>query len=467
MVEFYYNFFQKNYKTKILQLIVDIEKLLTIEKRELIDEYQIVYNDKYNLNLNNKQWQKLNQLIYTLQKNKNSVSPTLLKFINKTKINKKFSFVDTFAGCGGLSLGMENVGFNPVFVNEIEPRFLESYYFNRELPLENYFCDDIKKLVTNFNDYKHHFQNIDLYIGGPPCQGFSMANRQPILDDPRNELYKYYLELLHLIQPKFFIMENVKGMMNKSEEIKNDFHKKVGGNYSIEIILLNAKDFNIPQNRERVFVVGSRIKEVSASIIVKDILKEKTKNGSFKLKDALLGLPPLQPKKIKNASKLENDDIGFKFKKWTISPTPYMKFLNKKETNYLTNHINRYNNERDIEIFSRLPQGANSLHESIEDIMPYKSRNHMFKDKYFKLNENENSKTITSHMKFDCNMYIHPNEPRGLSPREAARIQTFPDDFVFMGANNGWYAQIGNAVPVKLAEVIGRNIMKHLGDNNE
>ena len=467
MVKFYYSFFPKNYKAKVLQLIIDIEKLLALEKIEIVENYKVVYDEKYNLNLNEKQWQRLNQLIYTLEQKKEMLSPTLLKFINKHKVNKNFSFVDTFAGCGGLSLGMENVGFNPIFVNEIEPKFLESYYFNRELPLENYFCDDIKKLVKDFNNYKHHFQNIDLYIGGPPCQGFSMANRQPILDDPRNELYKYYLELLHLIQPKFFIMENVKGMMNKSDEIKNDFHKKVGKNYSIEIVLLNAKDFNIPQNRERVFVIGSRLEYINASEIVKDILKERISSTSFKLKDALEALPPLAPKKVKNASKLENDNIGYKFRKYTMPKTKYMKFINSKKSNYLCNHINRYNNERDIEIFSRLPQGANSLHESIEDIMPYKSRNHMFKDKYFKLNANEHSKTITSHMKYDCNMYIHPHEARGLSPREAARVQTFPDDFIFMGANNGWYAQIGNAVPVKLAEVLGRNIMKHLGDSNE
>ena len=107
-------------------------------------------------------------------------------------------------------------------------------------------------------------------------------------------------------------------------------------------------------------------------------------------------------------------------------------------------------------------RGANSLHESIQDIMPYKRRNNIFKDKYFKLDENQICKTITSHMKYDCNMYIHPWEARGLSPREAARIQTFPDDFILKGAQNSWYAQVGNAVPVKFAEVIGRSIMKFL-----
>jgi len=467
MIKFYYQFFKKNYKVKIKQLIIDVTKLLDLENIDINENFEINLDVKYKANLSESQWSSLNQLYFTLNKNKNILPHILKKFLDKSKINKTYSFVDTFAGCGGLSLGMENAGFNPVFVNEIEPKFLETYYFNRELPIENYFCDDIKKLVLEYESYKHNFSNIDLLIGGPPCQGFSMANRQPIIDDPRNELYKYYLELLHLVQPKFFVMENVKGMMNKSDEIKNNFLQKVGNNYSIEIVLLNAKDFNIPQNRERVFVIGSRIKDIEASKIVLDILSQKILDNSFMLKNALEGLPALMPKKIKNAGKLENEDIGYKFKKSKIQKTTFTNFINKDNVFYLSNHINRYNNDRDIEIFSRLPQGANSLHASIKDIMPYSSRNHMFKDKYFKLDEQKHSKTITSHMKHDCNMYIHPKESRGLSPREAARIQTFPDNFVFMGSNNNWYAQIGNAVPVKLAEVIGNSIMKHLGEMNE
>jgi DNA (cytosine-5)-methyltransferase 1 len=348
-------------------------------------------------------------------------------------------------------------------VDILEKIFLETYYFNRKLPLENYFCDDIKKLVNNFKTYEYKLKNVDLFIGGPPCQGFSMANRQRILDDPRNDLYKSYLELLSLCHPKFFIMENVKGMMNKSEEIKNNFHQKLGSNYSIEIIILNASDYGIAQNRERVFVIGSRVKTVSAALIVEDIFKEKDNKIAFVLKDALSGLPLLSPKRIKNSGKLENIDIGYKFRKYSYENTVYENYLNRGKTDYLTNHTNRYNNDRDIEIFSRLPQGSNSLHKSIEDIMPYKKRNHMFKDKYFKLSENKVCKTITSHMKMDCNMYIHPTQSRGLSPRESARVQTFPDDYVFMGANNTWYAQIGNAVPVKLAYIIAKNISKHIG----
>jgi DNA (cytosine-5)-methyltransferase 1 len=461
MIEFYYRFFRKSFSSKIEQMISDIEKLMQIENLIISEKFDFVLDKKYSLLLEDSKRERINQLIYTIKNSVKIVSPTLLKFINKDQVIKKYTLVDTFAGCGWLSLGLENAWFNPVFVNEIEPKYLETYCFNRDLPIDNYFCGDIKTLVNSFDDYKSYFEDIDLLVGGPPCQWFSMANRQRVLDDPRNELYKNYLEFLHKVHPKFFIMENVKWILNKAEEIKNDFIEKVGSDYSIEIILLNAKDYWVPQNRERVFVIGSRLENVSASLIVSDILSSKLEKW-FVLKEALSWLPVLKPKKEKNNSKVENEDIGMKFRKHTYTKTNFENFLNDWHVDLLSNHINRYNNERDVEIYDRLPQWANSLHESIQDIMPYKNRNHIFKDKYFKLNENEVSKTITSHMKFDCNMYIHPNEARWLSPRESARIQTFPDDFVFMWSNNNRYAQIGNAVPVKLAEVIGRNIFKHL-----
>ncbi|MDG4945719.1 DNA cytosine methyltransferase [Weeksellaceae bacterium KMM 9713] len=464
MIEFYNKYFNSNYKAKVKQLIIDLERLMSLEGLELSNDNSTVLDPSLQKNLDLKTWNKLNSLFNTLFTNKDNLSPTLLKFINKTNNNSdaKFKFIDTFAGCGGLSLGLENSGFKPVLVNEIEPKFLESYYFNHNIHIDNYFCGDIKDIVNN-DTIKEKFKDIDLIVGGPPCQGFSMANRQRIIDDPRNKLYKYYLELLKNLKPKFFIMENVKGMMRKSNEILDDFHSILGTDYSIEITLLNAKDYGIPQNRERVFVIGSKLQNIAAKDIIKDIISYKENLKRLKLKDALYGLPILEPKRQKYAGGLENEKIGFKFRLNNYSQNKYIQEINNdRQIQYLSNHVNRYNNDRDIEIFGRLPQGANSLHESIKDIMPYSSRNHMFKDKYFKLNEYEVSKTITSHMRLDCNMYIHPNEARGLSPREAARIQSFPDDFIFMGTNNTWYAQIGNAVPVKLAEIIGNHIIKHL-----
>lgn len=375
-------------------------------------------------------------------------------------MGNKYKFVDLFAGCGGLSLGLQQAGFTPWFINEIVEQFCNTYKFNHDLSDEHYYVGDIAELNLHLEDYKEILSDITLVCGGPPCQGFSMANRQRILDDPRNSLYKQYLIFLKNVRPKFFVMENVKGMMNKIEEIKLNFKEYLGEEYLFDYALLKAQDYGVPQNRERFIMIGNRV-GISPHLIFEEIFKHKRK--PFVLKDVLEGLPHLIAKKEKGSKGIECAESGFTECDFTYIHNDFYKFINgDREITKLYNHKNRYNNERDIEIYRRLPQGANSLHESIADIMPYKRRNDIFKDKYFKLDETQICKTITSHMKFDCNMYIHPWDARGLSPREAARIQTFPDDYVITGSQNMWYAQVGNAVPVKLAKAIGDGIMKFI-----
>lgn len=377
----------------------------------------------------------------------------------KSKVNT-YKMVDLFAGCGGLSLGMEQAGFTPWFVNEIVETFCNTYKKNHTLSDEHYYVGDINNLNEHIDKYSELLSDITIVCGGPPCQGFSMANRQRILDDPRNQLYKAYLIFLKNVRPKFFVMENVKGMSNKIEEIKQNFKDYLGDEYKFDYRLLKAQDFGVPQNRERFIMIGNRM-GIEPSEIFEAIFE--FKREPFVLKDALEGLPHLEAKKVKGAKDIENAESGFTECDFVYPHTDFYHFINgDKLICKLYNHKNRYNNPRDIEIYSRLPQGANSLHPSIADIMPYKNRNDIFKDKYFKLDETQICKTITSHMKFDCNMYIHPWESRGLSPREAARIQTFPDDYIITGAQNMWYAQIGNAVPVKLAKAIGDGIMKFI-----
>ena len=371
-----------------------------------------------------------------------------------------YELVDLFAGAGGLSKGLEQAGFTPWFVNEIVESFCNTYKENHHLSDEHYYIGDINELNENIENYRGILSDVTLVCGGPPCQGFSMANRQRIIDDNRNQLYKAYLYFLSKVRPLFFIMENVRGMANRIEEIKSNFRDYLGEEYLFDFRLLYAQDFGVPQNRERFIMIGNR-----AGIDPNEIFNEidKFKRPSFVLRDALIGLPHLGVKGEKGKSDVENEISGFTEREFVYTENDFYYFINgKRHITMLYNHKNRYNNPRDIEIFTRLPQGANSLHESIADIMPYKRRNDIFKDKYFKLEECQICKTITSHMKFDCNMYIHPWEARGLSPREAARIQTFPDDYIFTGAQNSWYAQIGNAVPVKLAEAIGKGIMKFI-----
>ena len=379
----------------------------------------------------------------------------------KTTKNKKYTLIDLFAGCGGLTLGLEQAGFQSIFFNEIVPAYASTYIANRKIKKGHYYIGDINKLNEEIDSYKHIWESIeggvDLLCGGPPCQGFSTVNRQRVIDDPRNGLYKAYLKFLSVVRPKVFIMENVKGMAQRIDEIKDNFREYLGEEYKFEARVLRAQDYGVPQNRERLIFIGNRL-GVEPSAIFDAIYQYK--RNPFTLGDALRGLPHLEARKVKNAAGLEELATGLTEREFTYEINDFYRFINgKREITMLYNHKNRYNNERDIEIYRRLPQGANSLHESIQDIMPYKRRLGIFKDKYFKLDETQICKTITSHMKYDCNMYIHPWEARGLSPREAARIQTFPDDYVFHGAQNGWYAQIGNAVPVKLAEAIGRGII--------
>ena len=372
---------------------------------------------------------------------------------------QKFTFVDLFAGCGGLSLGMEQAGFAPVFANEIWDVAAETYRRNRGMKESQVFVGDINYLVSHLADFPIP-KNVTLVCGGPPCQGFSMANRQRVLDDPRNHLYKAYLEFLAKVRPQCFVMENVRGMASRIDEIIDNFKTMLGGDYAFDYALLNAVDYGVPQNRVRFILIGNRL-GIDPKKIFADIQREK--RTGFVLRDAIDGLPELGHKAEKGKSEEESDAVGYFERPFDYPKTAYYKFINGgREVTSLYNHKNRYNNPRDIEIYTRLPQGGNSLHPSIADIMPYARRNGIFKDKYFKLEEDKVCKTITSHMKFDCNMYIHPWFARGLTAREAARIQTFPDDFVLYGPQNSWYGQVGNAVPVKLAAAIGKGLMKNL-----
>lgn len=375
-------------------------------------------------------------------------------------MRKRLDFIDLFAGCGGLSLGLEQAGFSPVLVNEIVPQFCETYRRNRNLSSEDCFVGDICELNRSITDNSTRFDGVTLVCGGPPCQGFSMANRQRIIDDPRNMLYKEFLKFLCTVRPQFFIMENVRGMQSRWNEIEVDFNTYLNAtehDYKFTGKILLAEDFGVPQHRERFIVIGNRM-GIDPEVIFNKIFEYK--RPPFVLKDALFGLPSLGIKSTKGSNDIEDENTGYTQCEFEYPHTDFYSFINGiKDISILYNHKNRYNNPRDIEIYTRLPQGGNSLHPSIADIMPYSSRNNIFKDKYFKLQDNKICKTITSHMRFDCNMYIHPWYSRGLSPREAARIQTFPDDFVFYGAQNMWYAQVGNAVPVKLAYAIGKAIV--------
>lgn len=383
-----------------------------------------------------------------------------IKRIRNSADKNTHQMVDLFCGAGGLSLGFTQEGFVTALANDIEECCVDTYAHNHpETPRAHIIKSDIREVVEHLEDFlKGH--DIDIVVGGPPCQGFSMANRQRLIDDPRNYLYKNYVEAVEKINPKFFVMENVKGMLSVAEQVKEDF-RKIG--YSVEFHILNAKDFGVPQNRERLIYIGNRL-DIDNELIFQDIFKLSKTIPEFVLKDALYGLRPLQASRVKNSTEQGSEISGYKIEKDSLLKTnSYIEYINQGcLPGIVINHKARYNNDRDIEIYGRMYQGDKSDDPKIADIMPYSRRNGIFKDKYFKLEESKVCKTITAHMKYDCNMYIHPTQARGLTPREAARVQSYPDYYFFRGAYTKTYMQIGNSVPPLLGRAIATVIKKYL-----
>ncbi|WP_205599182.1 DNA cytosine methyltransferase [Oceanobacillus halotolerans] len=369
--------------------------------------------------------------------------------------------IDLFSGAGGMSLGFKHAGFNIALANDVEKCCIDTYTHNHpEVPIESVVLDDIKNLLTYAEQLLPN-KEIDLIIGGPPCQGFSNANRQRLIDDPRNKLYKHFVEFVNLIKPNFFVMENVRGMQSISDQIIEDF-EQLG--YNVHCEILNAADFGVPQNRERIIFIGNLI-GVDSKQIFSEIRQKAKEIDTHVLKDALYGLRELKASTIKNSTELDTEKSGRKIDKnnYYGKENEYINLINNsKKSKFVFNHKARYNNDRDIEIFGRLNQGDKSDDPKIADIMPYKNRNHIFKDKYFKLQNDKFSKTITAHMKFDCNMYIHPTQARGLTPREAARVQSFPDIYFFKGPYTKTYMQVGNSVPPLMGRGIAKVIKEYI-----
>lgn len=444
-------------------------------------------------------------------------------------------YIDLFAGCGGLSLGIENAGGELVFANEYDHNASESFRKNLiktdsdgifiEGPIEqlyekltgkqldaNYLGKRVvktaktelhysrsKEIEDDISSQLSHINEVDLIVGGPPCQGFSNAGKgkksqlkvspDEFIDDFRNILYKYFLGMVELFNPKIILMENVKGLAQTSSYRKliQRSIEKTGIGYKTISIIVNAKDFGIPQNRERIFFIGIREDVNDAENLLfylPNILMSKHK-PTVVVKDAISDLPQISANHKAQNAKIENEiPIGNKgsFGE-TVSTLKYDQLLSKdltyvKELNsfrgryikpdHLFNHKCRFNNENDKKIYSLLVPGLyidNPANFDALQLVKYgtvtndigiKEFKSNFSDKYFKINPDTPSKTITAHLGTDNNGFVHYGaEPRGLSVREAARIQSFPDWFKFEGPFTRQYTQIGNAVPPLLAKVFG------------
>lgn len=389
--------------------------------------------------------------------------------------SNKPSFVDFFAGAGGLSCGFIQAGYKVVFANDFEDVCVRTYRFNHpELPANKVLKGDIRNIVDNIGEYVT--KPVDLVVGGPPCQGFSSANQQRIIDDPRNELYKYFIKAVKSMLPKFVIMENVKGMLTVADQVIEDYQNidviRDGKHYSYKAAykLLNSVDFSVAQSRERLIYIAIRTdisadKQVNPEDIFQQIHDNNVGHKVYLLKDALDFIKPLDAPRIKNMNEVDDPKTGKKIdvNEFNGNENKYLRLINGgRKIFYLYNHKARFVNDINYEIYRLLNQGDDASDPKIADIMPYTNRLHCFKDKYYKLIADRPSRTITAHLRMDCHSHIHPFQIRAITPREAARCQSFPDDYMFLGAYLKTYMQIGNAVPCIMAKGIANAIKKYL-----
>lgn len=392
----------------------------------------------------------------------------------ESKSNKP-RMVDFFAGAGGLSCGFTQAGFRVCFANDFEDVCVRTYRYNHpELPENSVLKEDIRKIVDNIDDYVK--EDIDIVVGGPPCQSFSSANQRRIIDDPRNELYKYYIEAIKKICPKFVLMENVKGMLSVANQVVEDYKsiriEKNGKIYTYDVSyrLLNAMNFGVAQSRERLIYLAIRddiaySKHVTPEVLFHEIEKACESNPHYNLQSALEFIKPLDAPRIKGMTEVDDEKTGMKIgiNDYDSCGNDYLSSINQgRNLQYVFNHKARYCSDVNYEIFRRLEPGEDATNPKIADIMPYARRNNIFKDKYFKLYADRPCRTITAHLKMDCLSHIHPYQIRSLTPREAARVQSFPDDYLFLGAYLKTYMQIGNAVPVLMAKQIANIIKRYI-----
>ena len=373
-----------------------------------------------------------------------------------------YDFIDLFCGAGGLSAGLEQEGFKPVIAVDKDESGLRTYRFNRPWVEESMLIHgDIRNLIG-----EKVFPHVPVIVGGPPCQGFSVVNKHKKENDERNELYKFYVHAVGQSKPDIFLMENVEGILKLYADIRSDF---AGTGYSAcEPLLLSPKEFGFPQSRRRAFILGISEKYGDIQHELHEVFRksiESCRTGiRYTLWDAIADLPPVGAKTMKNATYVECPEWGFTFAGMHRDTSDYVRMINNGQDGNLPllNHRSKYNNERDIQIYELLKPGEKSDAQSIQEINPYKNRSEIFRDKFDKLVADEPCKAITAHMYYDCNMYIHPYQARGLTPREAARVQGFPDDYLFLGSPNEWYRQIGNAVSPLMARVLAQALKKVL-----
>jgi DNA (cytosine-5)-methyltransferase 1 len=344
--------------------------------------------------------------------------------------------IELFSGSGGMSLGASRAGIETKIAVEIDCYAAQTYSKNHKGTTV------VVDGISNIREFQFERNNEPVILfGGPPCQGYSKSNQKNrSVDNPKNWLFKEFLRCAELIIPDWIVIENVVGLVNMEEGyfINEIFHELNRKGYTVNFKVLNAVNFGVPQKRERVFVVAS-LHGVAFDFPTPNSGKHIT------VGEALFDLP-----------KLENGDLinSLPYKGKAISN--YAKEMRKSSKKSINNFVSR-NSDLILERYKYIPQGGNWQNIPNKLMENYKDHTRCHGGIYRRLLENEPSVVIGNYRK---NMLIHPLENRGLSVREAARLQSFPDWYEFMGPLVAQQQQVGDAVPPKLAEAVFKKIIE-------
>lgn len=350
---------------------------------------------------------------------------------------KKPKVIDLFAGVGGLSLGFENCGFDVVLANEYDESIAAAYKANHKGT--RMIVGDITSLdlEKTFGPYQGQ---IDVVIGGPPCQGFSQKGQRKTIHDERNFLFKYYVRVVELVKPQYFVMENVPNLLTAE---KGYFRKEIeelfnSMGYQLKMGILNASDYGVPQNRRRAVIIGKRGGAAPGL--------PKPRNITVTIWDAISDLAYL------------SSGEGEEEQEYRGKPrSEYQKKL-RGGSGTLRNHVATRHSRLALERLAMIPPNAG------KEVLPEEHLTRsIYSGTWTRMRKDEISVTITT--RFDTpssGKFTHPFLDRAITVREAARIQSFPDSFRFVGSKGSQMKQVGNAVPPLLAGAIAEVVMNDL-----
>ena len=390
-------------------------------------------------------------------------------------MQNNYTMIDLFAGAGGLSCGLEQAGFCSVLANEMVPQYAETYRINH--PTAHIVVGDIRNVdEKKLHELVEQYGEIDLIAGGPPCQGFSVNAPIRSLDDPRNHLFEEYLRVVEEIQPRAVLIENVPGIISlgKGTVIEQIYQRLEKIGYKVNHKILFAGHYGVPQLRFRTIIIA--VKKYKKEILFPKPEYYATAVANFQgSRELCYNLTPqeglyLKPKTtvwdaIGDLPEIHGGEKSGTYQ-YAIAPTSEYQQYARNGSEIITSHFCARLSKINLERLKFIPQGGNWTNIPFE-LLPkgmQRARKSDHTKRYGRLDPNEMCSTIMTKCDPHWGSFFHPTQPRTLSVREAARIQSFPDKYFFTGNITEQYAQVGNAVPPLLARAVGKAIINMLED---